>query len=415
VVPEWLRLVAGLGFALLFGAAGALGAWARAKFPIGRVAVYALLFGVIGGSAARAFPAWTGADVAANLLPSLALCGLAVACWWRWVGRSVWAGAALALAALAVHLLIGTAVDVRAFPELAFLVSGPDGRPSAFPVFPWLCVAAIGALAAEASVKADLIAAAGVAVSAIAMWQGRAGFPWTARLPAVSPIDLAYLLMASAVVSLAFALTRPVNAGQTSRRVSRWLARRWMVFFVLQLAAASLLRRAAARPDWSARLDPATTWAIVVGGSLAATWLLALALAPLGAVLKRPVPWVLILAATLTAGWLPGLPIAVSMGLAAAAGLVFAAHYGALASCGAATRSLSDFRIAPGSTADGRPGANASAYARASSSRDPREFAREAPAADDRETGHVGLNLLRFAFVLVLLAAPEIIRWATGR
>jgi hypothetical protein len=129
--------------------------------------------------------------------------------------------------------------------------------------------------------------------------------------------------------------------------------------------------------------------------------------------MKRPAPWALVLSAALIAGWVPGLPPPVSMALGGLAGLVFAAHYGALATCVARTHSPADLRVDLASLSGWWSG-NAKAGRAASAARDRHEARVWAPSGDDRETDSLSRNLLRFAFVLLLLALSGIVAFLNG-
>src|SRR4051812_30932125 len=128
---EVMKLVGGLGAALLFAASGGVGAWASTRVPTARLALFALLFAALGVSFNLALHPSTRPVATADILQGLPLAALAVACWRRWVGESAWGDATLAALALLAHFLLGPAVP--AWPGLQYLFAGPDAGRSLFP------------------------------------------------------------------------------------------------------------------------------------------------------------------------------------------------------------------------------------------------------------------------------------------
>ena len=384
---ESWKLVGGLGAALLFGLAGWAGAWAAGKFPLKRVAAYGLLFAALGTSFNLFIHPTTRPFWSADILQGLALCGIVVTCWRRGFGDSVWADSALAIGSLVVHFLLRPALPV--FPGSQYLFAGTAGGASLslFPVFPWLTLAVLGARAARESATVNLATASCFAIVAAFLWWDDPG----RGAPVKFPMNLSYALLSCAAVGAAFALAEVLSRIEPVRLAARWLGARWLVFFYLHFAVVMGLSQLRG-------LSPLVVWSLLAAGSIVATWLASAALAPLKPWFRHPAPWVVVLGVVVAAGWLPGLKPPVVAGLAGAAGLVFAAHYGALASCIASVRwsRLARFPQETKREPDARP-------------RPWPEEDRE-PAADN----HIGRNLIRLGVVLVVLAAPEILRWVVG-
>ena len=134
--------------------------------------MFAGLFAALGVSFNLALHPTTPAAAAAtaDLLQGLALCGLAVACWRRWVGVPAWGDAVLVALPLLAYSWLGPLLP--AFPGSQYLIAtaGPGSDRSLFPLLPWLTLAALGAWAtrqgaAVSGAAALLFAATAAAVA----------------------------------------------------------------------------------------------------------------------------------------------------------------------------------------------------------------------------------------------------------
>jgi hypothetical protein len=397
---EPVKLVGGLGAALLFAAAGGLGAWAAGRFPISRVAVYGLLFATLGVSFNLFIHPASRPVGTADILQGLALCGVAVACWRRVAGDRVWADSALAVAPMVVHFLVRP--RVAAFPGSQYLLAAADGELALFPLCPWLTFAVLGARASRARWPVHLTAGALFALAAGVFWLD--GLGSGRGEPVKFPMNPTYALLSCAAVGLAFALAEGLNRVERARRGARWLGGRWLVFFYAHFAGVVFLQWSGARPAWE-------VWTLLAVGSLAATWLVSEALAPLAPWFKQPAPWVVLLAMTLAAAALPGLAAPWVSAVAGLAGLILGAQYGALATCVASTRSLAAFRF--------RFHFHPLAARKPAPPPRPRPTVREQEPElvepEPRDAGELGRNLLRLLVVLALLALPEVIEAVGGR
>jgi len=389
---EAVKLVGGLGAALLFAAAGATGAWAARRASLTRLAVYSILFAALGVSFNLALHPGHRSFAAADFLQGLAICGFAVAVVRRAVDGNVWADSVLALTPLAVHLLLRPYLP--GFPGSQYLFAGQGGGYglSLFPLCPWLTVAVLGARAARESVGVNLASAAFFGVAACYLARTDPGGDGFAKFP----MNLPYALLSCAAVGVAFALARAVNVWTPSAGGARWLGHRWLVFFYVHFAVVEALRAAGLVSTW-------TVWALLAAASVAGTWLVARALGPFFRRFQSAAPWAILLGVIALAGVIPDLPRPVVSGIAGLAGLVFAAHYGTLAVCVANAR-----RGNPrGFTRPPPPGTRPDRGDDSGSERAPAggpglAWRGESLSGTDRVR-----NLARLLLVLALLAVPE--------
>jgi hypothetical protein len=380
-----IREAGGFGAALLFAAAGGVGAWAAGQVPLPRLAAFAALFAMLGVSFNLALHPVTRPLFTADILQGLALCALAVACWRRWFGAGPLSDSALVALPLLAHVVLGPLVP--SVPGLHYLFDGRGGE-SLFPLFPWLTVAALGARASGETAAVNAVIAALFGAAAAALWWSdpRAG------VPVKFPMNLSYALLSCASAAAAVGLAQGLARWGPAARGLGWLGRRWLVFFYVHFAVVAALNRMAPLPPWA-------VWALLAAGALAGTWLVAAAAAPLAAWFRRPAPWGVLAAVIVAAGVWPGLDPAVVTGVAGLAGLVFAAHYGLLAYVVANAGSLA-------------PPVSSPSAARHEPTRKARKPAERSDAPDPGR--NLGRDLARFAAVLALLSAPEVVGWVSG-
>lgn len=384
---ETFKLIGGLGAALLFAVAGWAGAWASGKFPLRRVVAFGLLFAALGTSFNLFIHPTTRPVWSADILQGLALCGVAVACWRRVCGDSPWADSVLAIGSLIIHFLLGPALP--AIPGSQYLVAGSSGALSLFPVCPWLTMAVLGARASREKPWVNLaMAAVFAAFAALFGWDGKGQ-----GAPVKFPMNMSYATLSCAAVGSAFAVAHFMDGLEPVRRAARWLGARWLVFFYVHFAVVFSLDRSALSRQ------PLVVWSLLAIGSLAGTWLVAAVLSPLKPWFREPGVWVALLGVILAAGSVRSLtPLGVAV-LAGAAGLVFAAQYGALASCVANAR-------LPAASRSFKP----TERSPASSSRLWPDEMRE-PSPEE----NLGRNLVRLGVVLAVFASPEILQWVMSR
>ena len=373
-----VKLIGGLGACLLFAASGWVGAWASSRFSWKILAIYAILFALFGVSFNLAlYP--TRSVWSCDILQGLALCGLAVALWRRLTGGRAWADALLAVPPLVAHFLLRPVVPE--FPGSQFLVTGSSVDLSFFPLCPWLTFAALGAWARRETLRVNLAAAALFGAATAFVW----GSSPVAGGPVKIPMNLSYTLLGCFAACAAIVLARVVEARQPLARALEWLGRNWLVFFYLQFAVGAALLRAQVR-------SPAAVWALQAVGTVGATWLVSATGSRLSPWFRKPAPWGVLLAAIAAVAVWPGLPPGVVTGVAGVAGLVFAAEHGALAALVVGARS------------------SATADRSSSFTKVPHSEAR----TDLLAAGHTSwVDLARFAGVLALLAAPELLGMVT--
>jgi hypothetical protein len=313
-----VKIAGGLGAALLYAAAGAVGAWAVTLFSIARLATFAALFAILGLSFNLALHARSNPVATADIFQGLALCGLTVGCWRRWCGAWIGADAAFMACALVIHLLFRDSLPT--FPGSQYLYAGATGERSLFPLFPWVTMALLGARAAAGSaVASSVLATLFAALTALAWWAE----PGPDRLTKY-PVDLSYALLSYSAIEAVFALAHRLKRLKTVARPMQWLGRRWMIFFYLLFpieTAVGALRAGSA----------GLIWTLQAAGTIAATWLVAQASAPLVRVFQSPAAWTLPLLLCAVAGAAPGLPPVAINALAGLAGLIFAAYHESLA------------------------------------------------------------------------------------
>ena len=204
---ELVKLVGGLGAALLFAAAGGLGAWAAARFPIGRVAVYGLLFATLGVLVQPVHPPGVpaGRD-GRHLAGAGALRGrrrlLAVRGRRPRLGRFRAGGRADGCP-------LPGATARRRFPWLAIPAGRGRRRARALPALPVADVRRAGARASRARWPVHLTAGALFALAAGIFWLD--GLGSGRGEPVKFPMNLTYALLSCAAVGLAFALAEGLN------------------------------------------------------------------------------------------------------------------------------------------------------------------------------------------------------------
>jgi hypothetical protein len=375
---EGSKLVGGLGAALIFAAAGAIGAWAAGLVSLGRLALFAGLFAVLGLSFNLALHPAGPSVATADFLQGLALCGLGVACWRRCLGAHVWGDALLvALPLLASDLLAPIAPE---FPGSQYLIAGRAPERSLFPLLPWLTMAALGAWAVSAGWRATGAAAVVFGAAQAVLWRGDS----SAAPPVKFPVNLAYALLSCAAVAAAFTLARGLTRAGAATRGLSWLGRNWLVFFYVHFAIVYFLRRQTIGPA------PAV-WAALAAGSLAATWLAEKLAAPFSGRFQSAGAWVVPLALIAAAGLWPRLHPAAVSGLAGAAGLIFAAYHARLAYL------IVNFRPGWRSAATYRPAVR-----------------RRETSGTTAEASGPGPGLARLAVIVVLLLLPEMVGLLMG-
>jgi hypothetical protein len=216
----------------------------------------------------------------------------------------------------------------------------------------------------------NLLTGALFVAAAVSFW-------WDGTGPAAlaqDPLNLTYLMLACGTVALALALAQGLCGWEPARRALRWLGAKWMIFLYVHPALTIVLER------WG--IAPRTlSQAILAAGSVAGAGLVASVLAPLKPLFRESWPWVVLLAVILMVAVLPGLSPEAGAVIGGLTGLVFAAYYGALASCVASVR--------------------------------PVEWLW--PASKATEPDRLRNRLVRLAVVLTLLALPEIVRALGGR
>jgi hypothetical protein len=399
---EVVKLIGGLGAALLFAAAGAVGAWASSRVPLPRLAWFAGLFAVLGISFNLALHPSSRPVTTADILQGLALSGLAVACWRRWVGAHAWGDAALVALPLLAHFVLRPAVP--GFPGMQYLFADPAGERSLFPLFPWLTMAALGARAVGETAAASGAAAVLLAAATALAWWSEPG----AGGPVKFPMDLPYALLSCAAIEAAFSLAHARNRLGAAARAAAWLGRNWLIYFYVHFAVVFALGR-------SGIGHAVAVWALLAAGSLGATWLVAKAAAPLSGVFRSPAAWVVPLALIAAAGGWPGLPPVVVAGLAGCAGLIFAAYHGTLAYLivNLPSLELRPFRVSSWSRPS--PAADSSPRTRSGEREPAQEWERDRSEAPAAVGGGLGRSLVRLAMVLALLALPEAVGYLEGR
>jgi hypothetical protein len=371
---DQVKLIGGLGAALLFAGAGGVGACASEHLPLPRLALFCVMFAALGISFNLALHPSTRPWASADILQGLALGALIVACWHRAFGASAGSDAILAALPLVAHFLLRP--HLKPFPGLQYLIAAPGDARSLFPACPWLTLSALGAWASRAKPSGNLWASALFALMTLFVrWTdpGHEG-------PIKFPMDLSYAMLSCASVGLAFAIARVLKGRGPADRPLRWLGRRWLVFFYVHFAIVYALRQAPGPPPWA-------VWSILAAGSVAGTWLVSKALAPIGRWLQVPASWSLPLAPIVVAALAPGLPPLAVAGLAGLAGLVFADHYELLA-----FRFMNPRRAGP--FPDPPRAAMSSTF--------------QADEGQPAENSF-GWNLIRLAVVLTLLATPELL------
>jgi hypothetical protein len=375
---EVVKLAGGLGAALLFAAAGGIGAWTSTLVPPTRLAVFAGLFAALGVSFNLALQPSSRPAATAGILQGLAACSLAVACWRRWVGSRAWRDAALVALPLVAHFLLRPLVP--RVPGVQYVFDSPVGAQSLFPLFPWLAMAALGARATGQTAAASGAAASLLTAATALAWWSEPGSSGLVKFP----MNLPYALLACASIEVAFTLAHALKGLGAVARAAAWLGRNWLIFFYVHFAIVFVLR-------WLAIVPAAVVWAVLAAGSIGATWLVVKALAPFSGQFKSPVAWCVPLALIVTAGNWPGLhPAAVSC-MAGAAGLIFAAYHDTLAYV------VVNFRW----SRQHRP---------------PRWLSYRCSGAPDALAGASGLGrtLARLAVILALLLLPEIVGLLMG-
>jgi hypothetical protein len=375
---ERVKLIGGLGAAVLFAAAGGVGAWASVLIPPSRLAVFAGLFAALGVSFNLALHPTDRASAAttADILQGLAFCGLAVACWRRWVGAGVRADAVLVTLPFVAHFWLRPVVPD--FAGAQYLFADPAGERSLFPLFPWLSMAALGARAVGVSTAESGAAAVLFAAATVLAWWSAPGMDG----PVKFPMNPSYAMLSCATIGAAFTVARGLKRLRMPASAAAWLGRNWLVWFYLHFAIVSVLRRSG--------IDSAPlVWALLAAGSLGATWLLAKAALPFSKVFQSLVAWVVPLVLIVVAGVWPLLAPGAVSGLAGCAGLIFAAYHGTLAY---AVVNFSSTGMLPiRSSRPDRPGT--------------REPVGNSP---DR-------SLFRLALILALLVLPELVGLLEGR
>ena len=319
---EGVKLVGGLGAALLFSAAGAAGSWASRRASPTRLVVYAVLFAALGASFNLALHPSTRPGNSADILQGMALCGLVVALWRRAFGNAAWADAILATAPLVVHLVVRP--YLRDFPGSQYLFAGqgPTSADSLFPVFPWLTFAALGGRALRDSAAIDLASGVllGLGAAAVVTFGPTGSGPVFEKFP----MNLPYALLGGALVGLAFALGRFSGFKGPPAQGLRWLGRQGLVFFYAHFGVAKAVEAAHVH-------EPRAVWLLLAVGSLAATWLISAAASPFARWFRNPAPWLVLFGSIALAWKAPGLPPMQVTALSGLAGLVFAAYYRELA------------------------------------------------------------------------------------
>ncbi|MFO0910982.1 MAG: hypothetical protein U0794_22035 [Isosphaeraceae bacterium] len=395
---ETLKLLGGLGAALLFAAVGAVANWAGQRFSAGRLSAYAVAFAAMGVTFNVALHPGSNALTVADILQGLALCGLVIALWQRWAGSRPWTILIPGALGLLLPALAGT--NLPHVPGLQYLLTTSASQLSLFPVLPWLTLAALGAWAAQESTAYNLGFGVVLAIAAGLLWFG----PLGPVAPVKFPMNMTYALLAGASVLLAFAAARGINAsGEPLRRATRWLGARWLVFFYVHFAVVNALQRVRVPSPW-------LVWTIVAVGGLAGTWLVWTVLKPLGPWFRRPEPWLALLAATVGVCLIPNVPDLAIAAVAGVSGLFLGCHYGELAACVGGVRLASSGATAT-ATASARAQASGNSGRKAGFDHD--DWDRPRPVAPDAPN-HLGANVVRLAIVLALLALPELVGWITG-
>ncbi len=380
---SWNELDGGLGAALLFAAAGVVGAWAAGFAPMSKLTAYAALFAALGVSFNLTLHPTRRPVTTADILQGMALCGLAVAACRRAFGENVWAESLLAVAPLAAHLMLRPFLP--GFPGSQYLIAGPGTSVdnALFPIFPWLTQAVLGARAAKETAAVNLAAASlfGAAAGFLA-WsdRGAAGF-------VKFPMNLPYALLSCAAVGTAFGLAPVVNAWRPMARAARWLSERWLIFFYVHFAVGQAVGLTALPSPWF-------VWPVVTAASIGGTWLVSSMLGPFSRRFQSLGPWIILLGLIAFAGACPGLPGAAVSGLAGVAGLVFAAQYGTLAFFLANLRTPPSWAILRPHTVETRNDRRSRPNPEVTRSDEPRDPWRD---------------FARLALVLTLLASPEIL------
>lgn len=408
---ETVKLIGGLGAALLFAAAGGVGAWASTLVPLNRLAIFAGLFAALGVSFNLALHPGSRPAASADILQGLALCGLVVACWRRSVGAHAWGDAVLVVLPLLAHFVLRPIVPD--FPGVQYLFARPAVEQSLFPLFPWLTMAALGALAigqaASASGASALLLATATA-TALAL-----GSRTDPGGPVKFPMDLPYALLSCTAVGTAFTLAHGLKRLAGPRRAAEWLGRNWLLFFYLHFAVAFALGRSGIGTS-------AVVWATLAAGSLGATWLVSKASAPFSGVFRSPAAWLVPLALTAVAGGWPGLPPPAVAALAGCAGVLFAAYHGTLAYLIVNLPSIGSWpsrfpmwsRSSPSADASRRAGQ--AERVRGHEWERERDRGRERTRPDPPDTAAIGVGraLVRLALLLALLAVPEVVGFLFG-
>jgi hypothetical protein len=224
----------------------------------------------------------------------------------------------LGAGALLVHFLFGTVLP--RFPGSQYLYAGATGELSLFPLFPWVAMAALGALAATSSAMACGALTVFFGLLAAADWWAEPGPDRLVKFP----MDLAYAFLSCAAVATVFTLAHVLKRFGTATRALRWLGRRWLIFLYVHFAIAAALGTLRIGSAW-------LVWTLLGAGSIAATWLVARAAAPLARMFQVPAAWIVPLGVCAFAGAAPGLPPVAVTTLAGVAGLIFAAYHESLA------------------------------------------------------------------------------------
>jgi hypothetical protein len=372
---ETVKLIGGLGAVLLFAASGWVGDWASRRYPLGRLATFAGLFALLGISFNLAlYP--TRTVWSCDILQSLAMTGLIVACGRRIAAGRPWMNVMLAVVPLAVQFLLGPLLPE--FPGRQYLVAGKAVDLSPFPLCPWLTFAAIGAWSRHESMRMTLIFAVGFSFATALTWGTDSG----SSGPSKVPMNLSYALLGCSSVMASVVLARLVASREPAARVLGWLGRNWLIFFYLQFALVAVLARTSLR-------SPGAVWLLMAAGTLTSTWLVSVVASPISGWFNRWMPWVALLGVVCAVAAWPGLPENLVREVASIAGMIFAAQVAAMTSLVLEARTATN--------------------ARASASK-----ASDASLSPGRTLGDLAINLLRFTAVLALLATPELLQVFTG-
>lgn len=379
-----VKLLGGLGAALLFGATGAVAAWASPRFSSVRLCLFGLLFGVLGISLNLAMHPNARPVAAADLFQGMALCGVAVALWRKAFRGGIWADSILAASPLLIHFGVG--LQWPGFPGSQYLLGGNAELGAFFPMAPWLALAALGARSSAESIEFNLSCALAFGGGAAAIWLG----PLGPEPPIKFPMNVSYALLACSATALAFTMAKWLNPWAKVRAWGRWLASRWLLFFYLHFGVAAGLSALKVEA-------PAMVWPSLAVLGLGATWLCSSVASRFSGAFRKPWPWLIPLALIAIAWGLPEgtTPMAI-LGCSATAGLVFAAYWKELVHV-----------VANAGKAGSAPLRSAKPRAEPPRWADPDESAESPPDRDTRPAAALG----RLGLLLALLLSPE---WIGG-